>query len=187
MAIFSDKEFDRMLVNPNGKNFEKDSVLQSIFGKINSQDIPMVKYVLLMYDSQSPLRKKIADLVERKKEAASMAELKEYQGLFDLSDERLVGLVNKFLRFQNNRLWAILATQEELLWQYQSELLKPINVYKGDKEKLQGLEVKGKLMNDIDTMLRRCETYETTIFGDNTQGKDKIVSYNPELMAKKLG
>lgn len=76
-----------------------------------------------------------------------------------------------------------MTANEEVLWQYQQELLTPIVNYKNDKDKLQALEIKTKLMQECDSIIKRIEAYEEKIFGDNTDKKKEILNLTPESIA----
>jgi hypothetical protein len=184
MAIFTDSEYNNILLPVNDKDLHKNPLVNQIFGKVLVDDIPMLRYIALLYDIKSPLRLKIPDIVERKEECAEMANIKDGKlEIFDLSNDKLLGYINVYLRYQSSKVWAILAANEEVLWQYQQELLTPIVNFKNDKDKLQALEIKSKLMAECDAIIKRIESYEDKIFGDNKQEKDKIINYTPESIA----
>lgn len=184
MAIFTESEYNNILLPVNDKELYKNPLTNQIFGKVNLEDIPMLKYIALLYDIKSPLRLKIPDIVERKEECYEMALMKSDKlHIFDLSHDKLLGYINVYLRYQSSKVWAILTANEEVLWQYQQELLTPIVNFKNDKDKLQALEIKSKLMAECDSIIKRIESYEDKIFGDNKQEKDKIINYTPESIA----
>jgi hypothetical protein len=183
MATFSSSEFKEILIPIEGKDLHKDPLIVQIFGAVTISDIPLIKYVALLYDVKSPMRLKIPDVSLRKEECAEMAGIKDVESIFDLSHEKILGYINTYLRFQSSKVWAVLAANEEVLWQYQQELLTPIVNFKNDKDKLQALEIKTKLMNECDAIIKRIEAYEDKLFGDNKQEKDKIINYTPESIA----
>lgn len=184
MAIFTESEYNNILLPVNDKYLHKNPLVNQIFGKVSPDDIPMLRYIALLYDVKSPLRLKIPDIVERKEECAEMSDIKDGKlEIFDLSNDKLLGYINVYLRYQSSKVWAILAANEEVLWQYQQELLTPIVNFKNDKDKLQALEIKSKLMAECDAIIKRIESYEDKIFGDNKQEKDKILNYTPESIA----
>lgn len=186
MATFLISEFENLTLPINEKDLHKNSVTTQIFGnKIPSGHIPMLKYVALLYDIKSPLRLKIPDINLRKQECAEIAELKngEEDGIFDLSNDNILVYINSYLRYQSSKVWAILAANEEVLWQYQQELLTPIRDFKNDKDKLQALEIKSKLMGECDAIIKRIESYEDKIFGDNKEKKEAIRNITPESIA----
>jgi hypothetical protein len=75
MAIFTDSEYNNILLPVNDKDLHKNPLVHQIFGKVSADDIPMLRYIALLYDIKSPLRLKIPDIVERKEECAEMANI----------------------------------------------------------------------------------------------------------------
>lgn len=183
MALFSDKDFKDLMIPLQEKDLSKHELVKKLFGDVKSSESSMLKYVALMYDKNSPLRQKIANITERKKEAADLAGLKNTDNIFDLSNDKLVEYINIYLRSQSSKIWAAMVANEEVLWQYQQELLTPIKIYKNDKDKLQALEMKSKLMQECDSIIKRVEAYEEKLFGDNKDEKEKIIVFTPESIA----
>lgn len=130
------------------------------------------------------MRLKISDIQLRKEECYEMSELKdEKEGIFDLSHDNILAYINAYLKHQSSKIWAVMTANEEVLWQYQQELLTPIVNYKNDKDKLQALEIKTKLMQECDSIIKRIEAYEEKIFGDNDDKKKEILNLTPESIA----
>jgi hypothetical protein len=183
MALFSEKEFKDMLIPIMDKDLNKNPIITQIFGNIDD-DIDVIKYIALMYDSKSPLRLKLPEIKGRKEEAASIAGLPDKSDdIFDLTHPNMLGYVNAYLRYQSSKIWAVLAANEEVLWQYQQELLTPIRDFKNDKDKLQALEIKSKLMGECDAIIKRIDAYEEKLFGDNLEKKDDVLNFTPESIA----
>ena len=184
MALFSNEDFNELLIPALDKELGKNPILKQIFGPVPPSDINLIRYVSLLYDQKSPLRLKIPDIVERKQECAMMAGLpKDSDEIFDLSHDNILKYINVYLRYQSSKLWAILAANEEVLWQYQVELLCPITGFKNDKDKLQALEIKSKLMAECDAIIKRIEAYEDKLFGDNKDKKKEVLNLTPESIA----
>jgi hypothetical protein len=184
MAIFSQKDLDNLAIPIGEDNLEKHSDVIEIFGKQSKADVPLIKYVALLYDQKSPMRLKIPDINERKRECASIAGLpKNSEEIFNLNDDKVLVYINAYLRHQSSKVWAILSANEEVLWQYQQELLTPIKDFRSDKDKLQALEIKTKLMQECDAIIKRIEAYEDKLFGDNKDKKSEILKMSPESIA----
>jgi hypothetical protein len=184
MALFSQEDFNDLMIPVLEKDLSKNPILKQVFGLLPGLDLGVIRYVVLLYDQRSPLRLKIPDIVERKEEAAMMAGVKDgKEELFDLSHDNVLKYINVYLRYQSSKLWAILAANEEVLWQYQVELLSPITGFKNDKDKLQALEIKSKLMAECDAIIKRIEAYEDKLFGDNKDKKKEILNLTPESIA----
>lgn len=152
-----------------------DKLIKKVFPglyKIRRVDMDsLICYIVFMYDINSPMRKFFSDIDERKKECAVLAgydlqaDKARVGRLFDFTDKNITEMTTSFLKYQNNKAWAVLQSNEEVLWQYHHELLSPIINFKQDKEKLQALEIKSKLMNECDAIIKRIEMYEDKIFG----------------------
>jgi hypothetical protein len=185
MALFSDKDFEELRLDVFAKDFSKNPLVKQIFGEqVSSSDLTIIKYIVLLYDVKSPLRLKIPDIINRKEECAEMVGLKSgREELFDLSHPKVLGYINMYLRYQSSKVWSVLAANEEVLWQYQQELLTPIQNFKSDKDKLQALEIKTKLMQECDAIIKRIDAYEEKLFGDNKEKKDQILTMTPESIA----
>lgn len=198
MAVFSDEAFNNLCV----PIYKEEDVLEKykydlkkIFGglfKHRRVDLEkLVKYVIYMYDLSSPMRELFTDMSIRKTECAMLAgydikkDEKRLERIYILEDRDIVEMISSYLKFQNHKTWAMLTTNEEVLWQYQKELLQPITEFKQDKEKLQALDIKSKLMNESDSIINRIKNYEDKIFGDNkeVQSKLKQAKTSPETIA----
>ena len=184
MALFNESDFAECCIPIFGKDIHKDKSVTQIFGKVSADQIPLIKYIALMYDQKSPMRLKISDIQLRKEECYEMSELKgDKEGIFDLSHDNILAYINAYLKHQSSKIWAVMTANEEVLWQYQQELLTPIVNYKNDKDKLQALEIKTKLMQECDAIIKRIEAYEEKIFGDNDDKKKEILNLTPESIA----
>lgn len=198
MAIFNDEAFSRLCV----PIYKQSSVLtkyksefKKIFGglfKHRRVDLEkIIKYIIYMYDLNSPMRELFPDMSIRKTECAILSgydiekDEKRLSKIFNLEDRDIVEMIFNYLKFQNHKTWAMLTTNEEVLWQYQQELLSPITDFRQDKEKLQALEIKSKLMNESDSIINRIKSYEDKIFGDDkeVQSKLKQAKTSPESIA----
>lgn len=196
MAIFNKENFNRLYIDI----YEKKNIIKSNLGKVTDafglvdddrNDIEsLIKYIIYMYDKNSPMREMYQELEERKLECAMLSGYKELKDkkilkeLFNLTDKRACFLISSFLKFQNHKTWAMLVSNEEVLWQYQQELLSPITDFRQDKEKLQALDIKSKLMNECDSMIKRIEGYEDKIYGDDDKLRNAIKNItSPENIA----
>jgi hypothetical protein len=184
MGLFAESDFNSLMIPVFKKDFLKEASCIRVFGKIANSEEAVIRYIALLYDQKSPIRIKISDILERKQECAELAGLKDGEDtIFNLKDKKVIGYINAYIRNQSSKIWAILAANEEVLWQYQQELLNPITEWKTDKDKLQALEIKSKLMAECDAIIKRIESYETKLFGDNLDKKDDVINFTPESIA----
>lgn len=184
MALFNKEEFSGLAIPIFEDNLVKNPIIKQVFNNPPVSEIPILIYIALMYDQKSPLRLKISNIQERKEEAAEMAGIKgDTSDIFDLRDNNILVYINIYLRHQSSKVWSVLAANEEVLWQYQQELLTPIKDFKNDKDKLQALEIKTKLMQECDAIIKRIDAYEDKLFGDTKERKTEILKLTPESIA----
>ena len=196
MAIFTKESFEDLFINV----YEQKNIIKKNLDKITDAfglvvdirpDIEkLLKYIIYMYDKNTPMRELYQELQERKIECALLSGYNEkkdktiLEELYNLTDKRACELISSFLKYQNHKSWALLVSNEEVLWQYQQELLNPITDFRQDKEKLQALEIKSKLMNECDSIIKRIEGYEEKIYGDDKKLKDAMKNVtSPENIA----
>ena len=196
MAIFTNETFEDLFINVYEqkniikKNLEKITDAFGLVVDIRPDIEKLLKYIIYMYDKNTPMRELYQELQERKIECALLSGYSEkkdktiLEELYNLTDKRACELISSFLKYQNHKSWALLVSNEEVLWQYQQELLNPITDFRQDKEKLQALEIKSKLMNECDSIIKRIEGYEEKIYGDDKKLKDAMKNVtSPENIA----
>tara|TARA_R100001463_G_scaffold28672_3_gene65641 strand:- start:9439 stop:10071 length:633 start_codon:yes stop_codon:yes gene_type:complete len=196
MAIFTKETFEELFINVYEqknivkKNLDKVTDAFGLVVDIRPDIEKLIKYIIYMYDKNTPMRELYQELQERKVECALLSGYSEkkdktiLEELYNLTDKRACELISSFLKYQNHKSWALLVSNEEVLWQYQQELLNPITDFRQDKEKLQALEIKSKLMNECDSIIKRIEGYEEKIYGDDKKLKDAMKNItSPENIA----
>ena len=174
--IFNTEDFSNMIFNP----FKVKGSLQkkypklTMFKSFQKAENQMIKYVLYMYDQNTPLKEQFPDLKVRKEQAAilsgyDLAEDSELlqQMSFFLS-EKLIIMVDEFFRKQNNRIWSMIVSNEQTFFEYQTKLLSPVE---GDRDKdiLQALQIKSKIMDDLNTINDRLDSYYMKLYGEDQQ------------------
>ena len=123
-------------------------LIEKIFGQKKFQTVKntkrkdldlLVKYVVYMYDKKSPMRRYYSDIDQRKTECAILAGYDTDENntalekIFNFTDEVAKYLVTEYIKYINDKIWAVLQGNEEVLWQYNQELLNPITDFKTDK------------------------------------------------------
>jgi hypothetical protein len=174
--IFNKEDFDKMIFNP----FKVKSTLKKAFPKIKMfksfelADDQMIAYVLYMYDQNTPLKEQFPDLKIRKEQAAILSGYsltKDGTFLHDLFffvSEKLVQMVDEFLRKQNNRIWSMIVSNEQTFFEYQTKLLSPVEGER-DKDILQALQIKSKIMDDLNTINDRLDSYYMKLYGEDQE------------------
>lgn len=198
--ILSKELFDNMIINPFGDDFniedhrEKlNEIMGGVWKKRSASVEKGIKYILYMYDIGSPMRRQYSNMTQRKEECAVLAGFKldrqkdanDAKKLYNFEDDIYTNFVVEFLKHQHNKTWSLLVSNEEVLYQIQAELMKPVTLSRGDKETLQGYEVKDKLMERCDSIIKRIEAYEDKIFGQDKLLLEKVKSspITPEQIA----
>lgn len=153
----------------------------------------IIRYVMVLYDKKSPLVKMVTNIGERKKESALISgydlktDEKILARLYDWTDVEFERIALQFLKDQNDMYWSMIVSNEQTFWEFQRALNAPIDNYKDDKQKMDALNVKSKIMEECNTITERVETYYYKVFGDGeaaTKAKQSR-GYSPEAMANR--
>lgn len=164
--------------------FEKYPEL-GLIPSIMNYPIEVIKYVVLMYHKSSPFIKMFQDINTRKAECMAMAGLEEEQKeLIDFSDINFIYMVSEFLKSQNSRLWSMIVSNEETFDEYQRNLMSEVFKTKDDKDKLNAILIKSKLMEDSDIISKRLDDYYRILFGDSGVAEFAAQKITPESIAK---
>jgi hypothetical protein len=153
----------------------------------------LVRYALFMYDAGSALISRYPDLQMRKENAADLAGFDAdkdgewlSENVYQFDNPEILDIVHELLQYQNNRLWSLIVSNENTFSEYNKMILDPIkkNTEDGAKDPLQAMQLKGKLMADIDLINQRLETYYSKFYGDDLlMKKDTIKRLTPETIA----
>jgi RNA processing factor Prp31 len=145
-----------------------------MFSSFQSADDQMITYVLYMYDQNTPMKEQFPDLKIRKEQAAVLSGynlVKDNEILHDMfffQSTKVVEMVDEFLRKQNNRIWSMIVSNEQTFFEYQKKLLSPVE---GDRDKdiLQALQIKSKIMDDLNTINDRLDSYYMKLYGEDQE------------------
>tara|TARA_R110002050_G_scaffold261364_1_gene401324 strand:- start:736 stop:1332 length:597 start_codon:yes stop_codon:yes gene_type:complete len=174
--VFNKEDFNKMIFNP----FITKGLIKNKYPKIkmfktfNKASESLVKYVLYMYDQNTPLKEQFPDLKIRKEQAAILSGfdlVKDNEKLHDMFfflSTQLIDMVDEFLRKQNNRIWSMIVSNEQTFFEYQTKLLSPVE---GDRDKdiLQALQIKSKIMDDLNTINDRLDSYYMKLYGEDQE------------------
>lgn len=161
---------------------------------INRPDIDkLIRFIMVLYDKKSPAIKQISNIGQRKNEAALVAgysltlDADLLKNLYEFTDFELQIIALQFLRDQNDMYWSMIVSNEQTFWEYQKALNQSIVSFKDDKQKMDALNVKSKLMDECDKITERVEGYYLKVFGDGeAAGKAKqLRSLSPEGIANR--
>lgn len=186
---YTKKDFERCLFNP----FEKVSPRL----KELSEDEKLLKYVVALYDPQSPLFKDYPELAIRKQTAALVAGYdviidNEYlESLYACNNDEETEVVINFLKIVQNRIWAMIVSIEQTIWEYNLRLLSPISKGESDKDKdlVSAVNMKSKMAEDLGIMNDRLDGYLKKFYGDDRleeKAEVKQLRFNPQSIASVL-
>lgn len=192
--IFSEKDFADLKYNmfsetePRGLRKKLPSV-KALDGREDADKL--LKYVMLMYDKNSPAVRFWQDVAQRKRECAVLAgydlksDYKTLESVFDFTDFNLQEITIEFLKDQNNLVWAMIVSNEQTFYEYQKTIMSEVLAFDSDKEKMSAVIIKTKLMQDSDEIVERLTGYYAKVFGDGEEKRIATQSYTPESIARK--
>tara|TARA_R110002012_G_scaffold226193_1_gene398285 strand:+ start:929 stop:1525 length:597 start_codon:yes stop_codon:yes gene_type:complete len=174
--IFNAEDFKKMIFSPfkvKG-SLKKKYPKMKMFSSFQSAEDQMIAYVLYMYDQNTPMKEQFPDLKIRKEQSAILSGydlVKDNEKLHDIfffQSSKLVDMVDEFLRKQNNRIWSMIVSNEQTFFEYQTKLLSPVE---GDRDKdiLQALQIKSKIMDDLNTINDRLDSYYMKLYGEDQE------------------
>lgn len=198
--MISDNDYLRMEFNPTVKKnltvaYPK---LKQIVGSVDDR---MLRYVLLMYDQNSPLREYYPELGKRKSFSASIAgydlDKEDVTTLFDFKVkneadeyvpcEEMLELIMKYLKYQNNWVWSMIVSNEQAFYEFNQRVMMPVDGNK-DKDILQAINIKTQIMQSQDDIAQRLKKYFRELSGGDEQLEDAVIKrkrLSPESQAKR--
>jgi hypothetical protein len=180
-------EFDPTVKKPMLEEYPKLARL------VNSQDDKMIRYVILMYDSKSPIKDLYPDLEKRKDVAGALA---GYEGSIeslksltvDLGPyDELLDMISQYLQYQNSRLWTMIVTNEQSFYEYQRRIMAEVGG-DADRDALSAVTLKTKLLEAMDDIDQRLSKYYAELTGSDSTLEDSLTKrrrLSPESIAKR--
>lgn len=141
-----------------------------------------MRYVLVLYDKESPLWMTHPDIVSRKKQAALLAgydiikEENTLQQMYDLKDLFLAKSTSAFIRYQHSDKLSVLISNEQVLYEMQSRLMGSLTDFKDDKQMIDHYKTKAQLLEEQDKILNLIEKYKQEIWRGDDVGYDKTMN-----------
>lgn len=138
----------------------------------------VLHYMLLAYHPDSPMIERFTSVSQRKEKSAEYAgytssdkdgRIKDM--LIDHSDPEFLKILHNFLVFINNRVWSMIVSNETTFAEYQLKLITPLAYDGKDKDMLTAATIKGKLMEQMDEINKRLDTYYQRFY----MGDEKLV------------
>lgn len=177
--------FEHMFFKVHGvedlTNVEQLSIIPEIFSLVDQQ---VIRYLCYCYDKKLGLNKVYKDLSERKRQAAILAgydtlsQDDECQMLYKLDDpdKKYASAAAIILKAQEDKIWTMIVMNEEVFYQYQEVVLRPVR--EDDKELLQSLQIKEKLLDSSLTIASRLEDLYKRMYGEDVEVLRKAGSYS---------
>ena len=186
-------DFSKMKYNPT-----TDVLKTELKDILAISDLRMAKYILLMYDEKSPMKEYYPDLEKRKDFCADIAgydsvkdetvikslksmtkerkipvgdaEDQKFKTVVDIWDEFVDAVLN-YVTHQNSRLWAMIVTNEQAFYEYQRRVMAEVDGGAG-KNSLDAINMKTKLLEAMDDIDKRLESYYSKISGGDQSMED---------------
>lgn len=150
----------------------------------------IIRYVVLMYDSSSPLIREERDINYRKSIAANLVgfDLDDegyMDSIYNFTHEYLVDFLVRFLtRFIKSKEFTAIIVIENCFWESTKKLLEPITG-KDSKAQLESVQKKAAIKSEMDNDIARLEKYYSAFFGGDAGLEAKAKTrVTPESIAK---
>lgn len=197
--MINNKIFERMEFNPTvKKNLTVEyPKLKSLFGDFDDK---MMRYVILMYDANSPLKEHYPELGKRKEFASTLAgydimkddvvslfEFRIQDGEDYKPYDELLDLIINYLKYQNNWVWSMIVSNEQAFFEYNKRVMMPVDGNR-DKDILQAINIKTQIMTSQDEIYQRLQKYYRELSGGDQNLETEIVKrkrITPENLAKR--
>lgn len=179
--MIDEKEYKKMEFDPTVKK-SLTTQFPKLKDIVGSGDDRMLRYVLLMYDVNSPLRQHYPELGKRKEFAAAIAGYDMMKdnvvSLFDFKIneepyEELIDMIMRYLKYQNNWVWTMIVSNSEAFYEYNKRVMMPVEGNK-DKDILQGINIKTQIMTSQDEIYQRLQRYYRELSGGDVDLEETI-------------
>lgn len=196
--------FRHMEFNPtcSKKIIDEYPALQDVFSGVKDEE---ARYIILMYAKDSPMKKDYPNLQKRKEACANICKIPEMNrgeifefviesseltedGMVTTTEPNAVALsaLSNFLVYQSDRLWAMIVTNEQAFYEYQKKVMSEVSADE-DKDMLQAIAIKTKLLEAMDDINKRLESYYDTMTGGDKKVAESLTRKRmatPESLAK---
>lgn len=200
--MFEKGEFSKLRFNvylvKHGKDllqeYPKLAAIKSFKDYADADRNRLIRYIVYMYDKDSPLVKRFQKIEDRQRESALLAgyDINKYhdrmQELYSNSNPDVTEMIVDFIVEINSRKWAMINSNEATFYEFQRALMTPIDRASANNEKagMDAIMVKSKMMEESDIIDLRLDKYYEDLFGSREfveYGKRKRIT--PESVAAK--
>jgi len=195
--MYKSEDFKKCLFDPFKsdifKSYEQLSVIKSVSGEINDK---LMKYIIVVYDYNSPIVYKNRDLKTRKQQGAEFAGYDlmndgAINGIINLEYDYVVDAIDLFLkRFIHNRIWYMISCNESIFWEYGKRMMSPVSAKDDagksmtEKAVTEAMVLKTKLSEDMQSIDERLDSSYKRLYGDENSNKFLNRATTPEIVAK---
>ena len=151
--------------------------------------LDIIRYIILVYDKESPYLHNYSILSNRKKAAAHFVGLDKdlTERAINLSDDVIVDALSDFLKFQDDSLWSLIVQSEEVFNSNQRQILAGVGSENKDTDRFRASELSTKLLklnNEIrrDLKVLYAEFTGTDLLAEAAFKKRR--AFTPEVVAE---
>lgn len=147
----------------------------------------ILRYIIIVYDPKSPLINFERDLNYRKEIAINLSKLSDFDTaaavLTNIHNYSPALIIKYLMRFARSKEWAAICAFEFSFWESIKEVTEPISG-KSSKEKLESVQKKSTIKEEIVKDMRQLDALYKTFFGedDDLHAKSKR-RLTPEMIA----
>lgn len=175
---FKESDFTGCKYNPLSEDFEKSAghFIEAIKYK---DKVQLAKYIVLMYDPYSILRRHYTSIDQRQMMASQLAGMdmvkdRTYitENVFGLKSMEVIEAIDYFLKNEvKERLAYMIVANEQTFYEYGRRLMAPIDEEKakGEKDFLSAIAIKTKLSEDMAAINERLEKDIAKFYEDDAK------------------
>ena len=153
-----------------------------------------IRYILFLYDKNSPLWKLEPDIVNRKQRAAEIsgfdmfAQKDTLEQMYHLDDIFLARSISSFIQYQYNHQLAAMIANEQVLFEMQTALRETMTEFKDDKSRIDHYKTKTALLIEQDKILDLINKYKDDVFKGDESALEKTMElgYNRKVTPEQI-
>lgn len=155
--------------------------------------LAFAKYIIFVYDKQSPFVVEHRLLPERKKAVLAFIGLNEANKqeqantCLELSDEILVDALGDYLKWQDDYTWNMIVQNEEVFYNNQRQIIQGVSAINKDTDRLKASEYQSKLLDINEKIQKRIKSLWAEFTGVDPEAEAKIKErkpVSPEIIAE---
>lgn len=155
--------------------------------------LAFAKYIIFVYDKQSPFVVEHRLLPERKKAVLAFIGLNEANKqeqantCLELSDEILVDALSDYLKWQDDYTWNMIVQNEEVFYNNQRQIIQGVSAINKDTDRLKASEYQSKLLDFNEKIQKRIKSLWAEFTGVDPEAEAKIKErkpVTPEIIAE---